>query len=89
MELYSSEKYVANKLPNALSNMAAKLMEIGAVKDFDDSLVVADFVLNDLYPSIARYIRNLGYHAARIVTGTIKLTGANRKIYCNVLMMAV
>lgn len=86
---YDSIKSPPTTDPGQLAKKAMELCDKGRVKDFEDALIVADYVVNSFYPAIARYTKHLGYVGAKVVEGTVSLTGANRKIYCNVIMMVV
>ena len=89
LEKYCSTKYPPTESPNTLAEFAEELMREGSVKEWEDALVVADYVLNTLYPSIRKCVRMLGYHGAMIHSGNIEITTRNRKVHCMVIMMVV
>ena len=84
---FDSNQYPPTDSPNALAKYASDLMGDGSVNDWDDALLVADYTLNTLFPGIRRTIRNLGFIRAKVVEGTLELTGRNRKLHCTVMML--
>lgn len=75
--------------PAEIHQVATVFHDKGVAREFEDALVIADYAVNVLYPSINQAISKLYYNADQVVDGHVKLTGTNRKIYCEVLMMVV
>lgn len=87
--MYDSTQWGTSEIPGQLAKFAEHLCNRGYIKGFEDALVVADYTINTFYPAIKRQVAFLGYVGAKAVGGKVRLTGGNRQLHCNVMMMVV
>ena len=87
VEMYSSDDWLMTDHPGKMLEIATKFCDKNLVRNFEDAYIVADYVINRFYPAIHRYVAKLGYTGAKVIAGQVYLSGGNRKLYCNALML--